>query len=324
MTVSLALRNDLRLPFSTRKRIHAVAEKLGYRPHPLARMFMRNLRSGHHQSFVPTLAYVTAFPTRHGWKSHHAFQAFFEAARDRADRLGYKLEEFWLREPHMTGAKLSRILHTRSIPGVIVAPLPTAMGHIQLEWSRFAAAAIGYTLRQPLVPRVAPNHYETMLLGLRTLKRHGYERIGLILRRDTDSRINHLWRAAMLVFQHRLKSSCRVPILLGETWNSKQFLKWNTRFHPDVVIATRCVVRNWLEDAGYRVGREIGYLHLEWSEEGKNSATLDLNLHAVGAAAVNLVVQQLEQNERGIPATAPLVLAQGRWVDGPTLRRKMG
>src|SRR5690606_10532562 len=43
-TVSLALRNDPRLPEETRARIRAVAQKLGYAPNPLVSLLMSRVR----------------------------------------------------------------------------------------------------------------------------------------------------------------------------------------------------------------------------------------------------------------------------------------
>lgn len=45
-TVSRALRNDRRLPEQTRQRIRKLAERLGYRPHPLLTALGVNLRRG--------------------------------------------------------------------------------------------------------------------------------------------------------------------------------------------------------------------------------------------------------------------------------------
>jgi LacI family transcriptional regulator len=42
-------------------------------------------------------------------------------------------------------------------------------------------------------------------------------------------------------------------------------------------------------------------------------------IESVGAAAVDLVVQQLEHNERGIPEVPKTVLIDLEWVDGKTV-----
>ena len=69
----------------------------------------------------PTLAYVTNWNTRMGWREVTAHPDFFDGAAARAKELGYNLEHFWMREPALTHGRLSRILHTRGINGVIIA-----------------------------------------------------------------------------------------------------------------------------------------------------------------------------------------------------------
>jgi hypothetical protein len=47
-------------------------------------------------------------------------------------------------------------------------------------------------------------------------------------------------------------------------------------------------------------------------------AGIDQKSDLVGAAAVDLVVDQLHRNERGVPALQKLVLIEGVWVEGAT------
>jgi LacI family transcriptional regulator len=42
----------------------------------------------------------------------------------------------------------------------------------------------------------------------------------------------------------------------------------------------------------------------------------------LGAAAVELLTGQLTRGELGLPADPRVVLVEGRWVEGRTLRRK--
>ena len=67
-TVSLALRNHPRLPEATRQRIQALAEELGYRPDPMLRALVAYRGRAMDRRNTPTLAYVTNWATRWGWK----------------------------------------------------------------------------------------------------------------------------------------------------------------------------------------------------------------------------------------------------------------
>ncbi|HRP04381.1 MAG TPA: LacI family DNA-binding transcriptional regulator, partial [Opitutaceae bacterium] len=68
-TVSLALRNHPRLPESTRRRIQSLAKRMGYAPDPLLRALVAYRGRVIERRNVPTLAYVTNWATRWGWKA---------------------------------------------------------------------------------------------------------------------------------------------------------------------------------------------------------------------------------------------------------------
>ena len=104
-TVSLALRDHPRIPQATRDKVKATAARLGYQINPLVAALMQSRRLGKPVKHM-TLAYVTNYPTRYGWKPvHHDRPDFFPGAVARARELGYNLEDFWLAEPGMTPAR---------------------------------------------------------------------------------------------------------------------------------------------------------------------------------------------------------------------------
>jgi LacI family transcriptional regulator len=43
----------------------------------------------------------------------------------------------------------------------------------------------------------------------------------------------------------------------------------------------------------------------------------------LAAAAVDLVVTQLSQNERGVPAVPRQIMIPPRWIEGPSVRTRM-
>src|SRR5687767_9601242 len=80
-TVSLALRNDPRLPKATRERVQAIARELGYRPDPLVSSHMVRVQARKAVKQIRTLAFLTAFPTRDGWrKEARVFRDYFAGA----------------------------------------------------------------------------------------------------------------------------------------------------------------------------------------------------------------------------------------------------
>ena len=63
----------------------------------------------------------------------------------------------------------------------------------------------------------------------------------------------------------------------------------------------------------------VGHLaHLDLTAELPGCSGIDQNNERVGAAGVDLVVEQLQSNDFGLPENPKTVLIEGRWVPGTT------
>jgi LacI family transcriptional regulator len=321
MAVSLALRNSPKISPRTTERIRKIAEELGYRPNPMVAALMTQLRHGREVKRPSTIAYLTAYPTEDGWRRPGPFIAFREGARKRAEQLGYTLEDWWLKRPGLTEQRFCEILDTRNIHGLIIAPLPPGGGELDLNWSQFAAATIGYSMTAPDLHRASNHQYGTINLALEKLVAMGYRRIGLALSAETDERVKHHWSAGMLVHQQLMARADRVPPLLTRGPFGRSFAEWLSTYRPEVVVSQEWQVMRILDGLGLKVPEDIGFVHLALGDrEQQQWAGMDQNSELVGAAAVDLVDAQLRRNERGVPTVAKTVLVPGFWVPGPTVR----
>lgn len=323
-TVSLALRNSPKLPQETRERIMELATKHGYVPDPLVSTLMNRLRTNRSMRAVEKLAYLTWWNEPEEWRKSPNECNFYEGARNRAAQLGYELEHIWAREPKMTFSRLSKILYTRAIRGLIIAPLLRPRGHVSLDWQHFSSAAISFTLVRPDVHRVTHGHYGGMLLMMRKLRHLGYKRIGLANFIDQLERVNNAWLAGYLVCQEGMAPRYRIPPLLMREWNPKEFAEWLEKNKPDVVIGNTTEPLVYLRGAGYRVPEDIGYATLDRVLEDHPWAGIDQQAQIVGAAAVDLVSAQLQHNEFGLPEHAKTIHLDGVWRDGPTIIQRPG
>lgn len=320
--VSLALRNSPRIAESTRRRVTEAAATLGYRPDAVVANLMAQLRTLRTRPVQASLGFITSWPTRDGWLRVPNHQRFFAGAGKRADELGYRLETFWLREPGMTARRMSQILRTRGIRGLLLQSLPKAHGHLSLDWSHFAAVAKGLTVSRPRLHRVISSHFEDMRLVTHHLRRLGYRRPGLAMEADADARVDHAWLAAYLLHQHGLPPGDRVPALvLKPGQGAAHFDRWLRRYRPEVVLAAAVPAATWLRDRGMNVPTDVGLVELDWSPEAGPLAGIDAMPEALGEAAVDLLVGQLHANEFGIPRREKIVAVSGRWVPGTSLRK---
>lgn len=320
-TVSLALRDHPRIPRETRERVKAAAARLGYHINPLVAALMQSRRLGRPVKHV-TLAYVTNYPTRYGWKpKHHHRPDFFPGAVKRAAELGYNLEDFWLAEPGMNPARFCDILFARNIHGLIIGRLPPGQNSLQLEWNRFSCVALGMTLRSPVLHHVTENHFDTVWQAMQRCLDRGYRRVGFVFSEANDSpRVGDRWLGAYLRQQLSFPAKDRLPVCPPIPASEADFVRWFRRHRPDVLIATHArPVLRWLERLKVAVPGDVGLIHLEGLTVGE-CAGVQYDPVQIGALAVEMLIGLLHRNEAGVPtANQHEVLLTGEWREGRTL-----
>lgn len=320
-TVALALRDDPRIAAATRQRVQAIAHELGYQVNPLVAALMSARRSGHPVKHV-TLAYVTNYPTRYGWRpEHHDRPDYFPGAAQRALDFGYKVEHFWLREPGMTPARFCDILRARSIHGLIVGRLPPGEHQLELDWSRFASVALGLTLQSPLLHHVTENHFEAASLGLRRCLERGYRRIGFVFSEANDSpQVGERWLGAYGGAQSRLAPAHRLPLCPGDPATEEEFARWFTAERPDALLVTHArPVLGWLRRLGRDVPRDVGLIDLAGDHPELNCAGVYCDATKIGGLAVEMLIGLMHRSEVGVPAARHEILLTGEWREGLTL-----
>lgn len=324
-TISLALRNHPSIPLPTRTRIRKIADQMGYRPNPLVSALMTYQRAtGPNRPTHLTLAIVIDFPRGASVWRHYLSEDLLGSAAARAQELGYNVEEFWRPDLKLTGERLSSIFQARGIPGVIVAPLPDARGHLHMEWPNFAAVAIGHSLIQPPLHRVTTNRFRAMRGAIRELRRLGYQRIGLAMQENQDSRVDHQWGAAFSWEQEQGRPSDRTaPLLVEESdWTERHFSKWFKSNRPEVILGYDPQIIAWLKNLGKSVPADVGFAHL-WNPDCSGKfAGIYHNPPAIGAAAVDFVVGMIQRNERGIPGKPQTLTLEAFWQDGATVLKR--
>ncbi len=332
-TVSLALRNHPRLPEATRQRIQALAEQLGYRPDPMLRALVAYRGRAMDRRNTPTLAYVTNWATRWGWKKVTAHPDFFAGAQAKANQLGYKLEHFWIREPGLTQGRLSRILISRGITGVIVASHGREMGDaLQFDWPNFSAVKIDYFPHQPMLHNVTNNQCDIVRLAMQKVMAAGYRRIGFVMHRGWDHAVDHLWTAGFLCEQQNLKPRERIPAHIFpepypvERWFNENnapvvadrpaLEKWLRKFQPEVVISKASFVLPLFRQMGLRVPRDLAFVDVFLDQFDGVTAGVRQNHETVGAIAVEILAGQLQHNKFGVPEIPTTTFVEGSWFDG--------
>ena len=177
-TVSLALRNNPRLPEKTRRRIQKIADRLGYRPDPMLAA-LSHYRFGRREVKAPTtLAFLLNFRDQAELKASHPHWLFLEGARRQAERIGYQLEIFYI--GHRTagaGQRIAAVLQARGIvgdiKGVAVVASPVYKQHFSLKSGHCleddGARNRPPGIRRSLGPAGSEREFEQLAEGCRTM-----------------------------------------------------------------------------------------------------------------------------------------------------------
>lgn len=324
-TVSLALRDHPKISEKTRLRIKKLAQDMGYRPNPLISAHMAHVRRAHPKNTGNVLAFITNRSQESVEADHlRPIREYFHGARNRANALGFRLDFFNIGDAGMTEKRLSQILAARGIYGIIIGPLSDGRGleHFGLNWENFASVMIEHTFIQPQLHRVCLDEFSTIGRMIQRLLDLGFKRIGIALQSQMDQHANHLWLAGYEAYQALTEPKNHVPHFITDDWDSQAFLKWFTENRPDAIITCNDKPVQWLETSGYQIPDDVSCVSLYWRESRSYLSGLYQNHELMAANAVDLIVAQLNRNERGLPENPKTVLVQAEWREGKTLRRQ--
>jgi DNA-binding LacI/PurR family transcriptional regulator len=320
-TVSKALRDDPTIPAVRRRDIRRVADQLGYRPNPMIAALMTQLRRPRRRNDPHHIAWIDLWTTEGPTAQEFAASPALSGARRRAGELGYEIEVYRVIRDHVGTDRLRQILLTRSQWGLIFPPVADAALRYPLEMSGLTGVAIGTSLREPAVNRVAHNHFQGGLLACRESRARGLERVGFVLSPWNDARVEGRWRAAYLVQQDTWPKSERLPPLLVGKNEKAVFERWMRRHRPDCIITAEHHVADWLRELNLPSVRVI-WLALDVVEPG--AWGVQYRSEELGAAAVEMVVGQIHRNERGLPRVPQTLLIDGIWVSDGTSDMPLG
>ncbi|ACB76483.1 LacI family DNA-binding transcriptional regulator [Opitutus terrae] len=332
-TVSMALRNHPRLPATTRERLRALAEEMGYRPDPVLQALMnyRGQRKPHRQ--IATLAYVTKCDTRWGWKQSCPDAEFFAGASHRASELGYEVEHFWLGEPGLTPHRLSVVLHSRGIVGVILASQHHESNvPLQFDWAKFSAVKIDSFPHQPGLHHVANDQFAAIRLVMQRVTAAGYRRIGLAVPPRCDPGAALAWSAGLAVEQRMMALADQLPPFifpdsppdstpheLDHRAARDAFQGWLRRFAPEVLISNGAFARPQLDALGLSIPRDLAFVDMHLQQPDGKTAGIRQNCRRVGELSVDLLTRDLQQHALGVPEFPTTTLVEGTWFDGESL-----
>lgn len=319
-TVSHALRDNPKISAEKRAEIRGIAERMGWKPNPLVSAYMAHLRSARPRSHQASLAFLIANRTSSQISAQGGhMQRHYRGALQRAKELGYSLEILWMHQPHLTARRLNGILLSRNISGLIIAGIvdPSEI-FAHLDWRQLTAVALGFSLRTPELHRVAVHTMRGFEGVLRKVVELGYKRVAVVVSREYDERVNRGVLSPTYYAQKHLDfggllQTCVFPRSVKEA--KPLIAAWLTEHQPDVVLGEDIVWRA-IAEMKWRVPQDVAFASVDASPDFPQIAGFNQRHELHGAVAVDMVVGQLVQNQRGLPVVPRTVLVEGAWADG--------
>jgi LacI family transcriptional regulator len=318
-TVSMALRNQPKINVATRRKIQRAARRLGYVPDPGITELMYRLRTVADPAKQAKLALATMF-SKSERRSNPHLSVYHRSLLAAAAEYGYGIEEFCIPEFSTYPGRLERILHARGIRGVILSGLHQVKHAVDLDIRNFSVATTGYS-RKISIHRACQNQYADTMTLLNQLRARGYRRPGMILSEDSDRRVNQHYTAAFRVHLAELEphdriEPCRLTVVTREA-----LLEWLDATRPDVVVFHTPppeVLQEWIHDSGRSVPGDIALASLDLPHAKLPFCGMIQNLAQTARATVDLVINQMHRDQRGLQDSPKTVLLEGTFHEGTT------
>jgi len=321
-TISLALRNDIRISAEVRQRVQELAKKEGYKPNPIVSQLIAQVRTGKSANYKCTLAVINTAEHRKD-AEEHTVQSWNRTSMERAAELGYTVDHFVLARDPMRPERLVKVLETRGIKGLIVTgPFndeDIATKYAPL-WERFAAIILGERPEQTLLSSVINDQYDTVRQAMIEAHRLGYGKPALCVHPYVDQILEHRLSGGYLV---GLRSHVWQNQLMPYDYISKgkeHFQKWFLQRRPDIILTLHTEIRDWLEDIDILAPRDIGLIHLDHEPALAAWAGMNQNHHHAGKAAVDMLIGKIHRNETAFSSFPKCITIKSEWHPGPSVK----
>lgn len=323
-TVSRALSNHPAISSETREKVKEVAKKIGYKKNALISMLSARVRATKTKGNKLTIAYISAAPIEDVKESIVTVHSqIYQGILKRADDLGYNIDYVYRYEKGMTSKKLQNLLRARGIWGVLLAPRPSPIGHLSLNWKKLAAVSVAHPLPSPAIDYVSPAYFQNIGIALRKIIKYGYRRIGFCISERTNRFANLEFSSRYALYAQELPAKSRIPSYtefgLDMAKDIETFEKWYRRNNPEVIIHAGPTIPFCLQALGIAAPREVATCDVMLSKASAGAAGVTQLDSVIGASSVDLLVERLHNYELGIPEYLKIVSIQGRWIDGSTL-----
>lgn len=317
MAVSYAMRNSPKVALATRRRVQAIAKRIGYIPHPEIGRLMHLIRLRKPLSVQPNVA-MLSFVRGKSTEKHAYVEEVFRGAATRSQELGYTLDVIQVTVRAMQPGRLTTMLRTRGMRGILVPPIPDIVDcSTLLDWSQFSVVAATNAARNLPCNRVAPHYLYNIQLALERLHALGRRRIALVNSPGLLQRTQHAYVSA-LAYAQTQRTIEPIPTLAATALNDIE--TWIRAHRPEVLLMDEGMVKP-VQTALRQCGLPCPQIVLMNHSGREPFAGVNPLPYEIGRVAMETLSAQLQHGDVGFPEHCRTILIPGVWHAAPPLRR---
>lgn len=301
MTVSLALRDNPRIPAPTRDRIKRIAAELGYHPDPELARLMNHLRVSRTSRGRTSVAVIDFFPTADYPENAYNLKVR-QGALKRASELGFSLTPFHGADYNHALRNLLKVVRARGIEGALLMPSVVPMTlDLGSNWNGISVVATSKSILAPRFHCVVPNHFGNMMRLIETMHDRGWTRVCAVFDEYFNERTGQAFAAAVKWHGHA-PLILIVPQGLAVSERTALVTDWIARHRPEAVFAQSDAVAQALPLLKRIRPRIEPSLVGLGAHNVSGHSYLDERADLVGSAAIDLLGGMMYYHETGIPA----------------------
>lgn len=319
--VSYAMRNDPRIPPSTRSAIQKLAAEMGYRPDPFLSALVSYRPDVKVKSLMGEIAII------HPCERNSPHTVLFRRHRDsfgkRMTDHGYVVTDLYLDELKFSSKRLRQILLARNIRGVAIGWGFQRGMLADFPWDEFVVISTERVIIHPSLDRISMNHFRSVQDVMDKIRARGHRRIGLIYHNDAPTVVKKNLIGSYFA-EITLGAGKRIPCLPAFEYtrneSAERFLKWFRKNRPEALLAHRRVEHGFFHSAGIRFPVDCGYAvaEIDDAEPGLDSGIYVAE--TMGQTLADMLVRKVATYANvNLESKGTMVMVNGVWHDGITL-----
>jgi len=321
-TVGAALQNRGDIAESTRKKIQAVAKKMGYRQDAEIQRLMSYLRQRKEQRESVSLVLLHRSKNNRTWLEAAWNKEFWRGVSQQAERLGFAIGLINVNEYVRNYERITSVLKARGIRGVILdgtLDIPTVEA---IDLTDFACIRVGNHPRENRYHSTCPDYAYNLQLALDEAATLGYRRPLIALMDVHEAATDHLYHGTYLWWQksHLPVKDRLAPLIYNyvEEQRAPKLISWIQSKGPDLLIGNDVTLKKKIEQAGIVIPEALGLIHLNLADDVAGWSGIKQGRDRIGEAAIDSIAAQFTRGDSGLPKHPRTLIIRGEWQHAAT------